>query len=302
MTDSPTPRPERTILFVDVCDSTQLYETLGDERAAKAIMGCLTALRGECEKAGGRVVQRIGDELMCVFETADAALRAASDMQEWVARTTTGSTTPVSVRIGCHAGPVLESAEELFGDAVNVAARVAAFAAARQILTTQDTREKASAGWRAQLRPLGSFTVRGKREELTIHELVWRESETLTELGVVLAAPRSAARLVLRYAGQEIRLDSRERISLTIGRSPGSGLVVHEPRASRCHGRIETRQGKFVLVDQSANGTFVRIAPDENVVLRHEELILYAHGTIGLGQEAHEGRIEFSCEGAAARG
>jgi adenylate cyclase len=296
MSASPTPRPDRTILFVDVCDSTGLYEKLGDESAAKAIMGCLDALRGECDAAGGRVVQRIGDELMCIFGTANAALRAAKAMQEWVASRAAEGGSPLAIRIGCHSGPVLESTDELFGDAVNVAARVAAFAIGGQILATDQTRQRVGSRWRARLRPLGTFTMRGKTVELEIHELTWRSDETLTQLEVDLRAARPAARLSLRFAAQEVCLDAHERLVVTLGRAPDCGIVVNEPRASRRHARIETRHGKFVLIDQSANGTYVRIADGKEVVLRHEELILYAQGTISLGHRSERGDTEFRCE------
>jgi adenylate cyclase len=293
---SPTPRPDRTILFVDVCDSTGLYETLGDDTAAKAIMGCLDALRRECDAAGGRVVQRIGDELMCIFGTANAALRAAQAMQDYVTGSTSPGAATLAIRIGCHSGPVLESKDELFGDAVNVAARVAAFAIGGQVLVTDQTRQRSSARWRGRLRALGTFSMKGKRIELEIHELTWRTDETLTQLEVVPGAARPVASLRLRSAGQEMKLDAHERLVITLGRAPDCGIVVNEPRASRRHARIESRHGRFVLIDQSANGTYVRIASDKDVVLRHEELILYAHGTISLGHRSERGDAEFACE------
>ena len=76
----------RVVLFVDICGSTQLYDTMGDAVAARNVASCLATLREHVEEASGRVIQRVGDELMCLFETADAALDAARIMQEWVTR------------------------------------------------------------------------------------------------------------------------------------------------------------------------------------------------------------------------
>src|SRR5688572_11494780 len=105
--------PPRAVLFVDICSSTQLYETLGDAVAASMVGNCLTKLRERVEQAGGRVVQRIGDELLCLFGTADAALDGARVMQEWISLQEFGEPA-LAIRIGCHFGPVIENAGGLF--------------------------------------------------------------------------------------------------------------------------------------------------------------------------------------------
>jgi len=134
-----TAHSQRAVLFVDICDSTQLYETLGDDVAAKRVAGCLESLGKQVDEAGGRVVQRIGDELMCVYPSAASALECARGMQEWIMRRALRAKPALAIRIGCHFGPVLEKAADLFGDSVNVAARAAAMAKAGQVLTTGAT-------------------------------------------------------------------------------------------------------------------------------------------------------------------
>jgi class 3 adenylate cyclase len=294
----PSSYESRAVLFVDICGSTQLYETLGDERASKRVMRCLEMLRVHVEESG-RVIQRIGDELMCLFDTADSALDAARVMQEWVSRQEGLDQPALAIRVGCHFGPVIEEAGDLFGDCVNVAARAAAFAEAGQVITTEQTVVGLSAALRDAVRPLGRFAVKGKRQDLRMYEFVWQDSEeATTATGTRTGGLERPTHLVLKYAGHELSLDSRDRPALLLGRDAGCDVVIADPKASRRHARIETRREKFVLIDQSVNGTFVKIAGEEEIILRREELILYAHGRITLGHRADSedvGLLEFDC-------
>jgi pSer/pThr/pTyr-binding forkhead associated (FHA) protein len=99
-----------------------------------------------------------------------------------------------------------------------------------------------------------------------------------------VARPEAAAtrELALECDGRQWRLD---RGSLVIGRDAANDIVVSAPRASRQHARIEVRNGKFVLVDQSSNGTFVQPAGAELVLLKREDYVLAGVGLIGFGDE-----------------
>jgi len=295
----PTSYESRAVLFVDICGSTQLYETLGDEQASRRVMRCLEMLRLHVEESSGRVIQRVGDELMCLFDTADSALDAARVMQEWVSRQEAFDQPALAIRVGCHFGPVIEDAGDLFGDCVNVAARATAFAEASQVITTEQIVANLSAPLREGVRPLGRFAVKGKRQDVRMYEFVWQDSEdATTATGSRTGGLERPTRLVLKYAGHEICLQSRDRPALLLGRDAGCDVVIPDPKASRRHARIETRREKFVLIDQSVNGTFVKITGEEEIVLRREELILYAHGWIALGHRADGediGLLEFDC-------
>ena len=75
-------------------------------------------------------------------------------------------------------------------------------------------------------------------------------------------------------------------------------LVVPDRMASRTHCVIERRQDKYFLVDRSANGTFLSVDGDREVVLRREEAMLRSHGFIALGQPRDTAMelVEFFCE------
>ena len=69
------------VLFADICGSTKLYQALGDANARTVVDACLTLMRTVVDRYNGRVVKSMGDEIMCVFDTADNGLLAASDIQ-----------------------------------------------------------------------------------------------------------------------------------------------------------------------------------------------------------------------------
>ena len=68
-------------MFADVSGSTKIYEELGDETAKGIMDQCLGHLQGVIESHKGIVIKKIGDELMCRFESADAAISAARESQ-----------------------------------------------------------------------------------------------------------------------------------------------------------------------------------------------------------------------------
>ena len=171
-------------------------------------------------------------------------------------------------------------------------------ATAGQVITTEDTVATLSGPLRAKVRILGRFTIRGKREDLTIYELLWQDDDPYTIVGTQFGVGPRPARLVLKYAGKEIQLDSGGSKSIVLGRDATCDVTIADEKTSRRHARIETRSGKFVLIDQSVNGTYVRIGEEESKLLR-EELILYSQGQISLGRRpasAGGSAIEFVCE------
>src|SRR2546425_8828211 len=71
---------QATVLFADVSSRPKLYETAGDAAALTAIGRCIERMRKAAESTGGRVVKTIGDEIMALFPSPDAAAGAASEM------------------------------------------------------------------------------------------------------------------------------------------------------------------------------------------------------------------------------
>jgi adenylate cyclase len=289
---------EAAVLFADVSGSTKLYETAGNAIAHAAVESCVNLMRQKTLAAKGRVIKTIGDEVMSAFSSADEAADAAIEMQIGITALPPVGTTTLGIRVGFNYGPVVEREGDVFGDAVNLASRLAAVATKGQIITARDTVMRMSPMLKANTRAITTIQVKGKAQEIQVYELLWQQSEDMT----TLASHKSSFKVrntTLRLKIQDAELVlSAERPSLAIGRDQSADLVVKERMASRAHGKIERRLDKFILTDHSANGTFVTIEGDKEIVLRREEFTLRGHGWIALGQSRAGASdvVEFFCE------
>ena len=286
------------ILFADVSGSTKLYEAVGDAAAHAAIDLCVKLFAAISEQHGGRVIKTIGDEVMAVFPQASQAARAAVDIQLGVHDMAPVDKVKLGVRIGFHFGPVVERDADFFGDTVNLAARLTEMASKGQIITSLETVELFEPIQKMDCRRLYSIPVKGKEKEVEICELMWSDSEDATTLLAHSTVPKKGtSTLRLMYRGKAIVLPL-ERRSLVLGRDATADLVIADRMASRAHCEIELRQDKFVIADRSANGTYVSIDGDSEIVLRREEALLRGHGFIALGQTRATATevVEFFCE------
>ena len=293
---------EKTVLFADVSGSTRLYETLGDARAFAAINGCLDILRRLTSAHSGRVIKTIGDEIMAVFPDAVSAIQAACEMQLAVSAQPSIDGTCVAIRIGLHFGPVLENPGDgdVFGDTVNVAARMAEIAQPQQIITSGATVAMLPPIMRASTRTFSALSIRGKADDIEVREVIWQESDDMTMMVGNTFTPRTAEpSLALIHQGDKFIVNA-EHPSITIGRDEQADIVIQDRLASRMHARIERRRDRFVFVDLSSNGSYVLVKGETEVQLRREEFVLRGSGSISLGHPYKKDPteiIEFFCQG-----
>lgn len=282
-----TPDTCFAVMFADVSGSTRLYEKLGDYTAKAVIDDCLERMIEATHLHGGTIVKTIGDEIMSRFDTADAGIQAACSIQEMMERRPADHGMRVSVRIGVHYGPAILEGGDVFGDAVNVAARMAGIAKARQVITTEETVSCLSPHLATRTRLFDRVAVKGKQVETVVFEMVW-EAPTdvtcvMTRLPAAVDAGTQADTLQVRCGAEEKQLRGDGSV-FVLGRGDNCDLVVPSALTSRQHARIEYRRGKFILVDQSTNGTWVRLQDGSDVYLRREELPLWGEGVISLGE------------------
>jgi len=291
-----------TVLFADVSGSAKLYDSVGDTAAFEAIGACIDQLRQAAEADGGRVVKTMGDEVMALFPSPDAAASAATRMHAAVESLPAVGSNKLALRIGFHSGPVVQRNNDVFGDTVNVASRLADQAVRGQILTSQETSALLGRFIRNSTRPLYSIQIRGKAEAVAICEIVWRQSPDVTEaVGSSVARKPAPVTLRLQYRGQEA-VRRRGRDATMIGRGPNCELVISDPKASREHCTIERRQDRFVLQDHSTNGTYVTADGEREILLQREDLTLHGHGWLAFGQPRASATdvVEYLCEQAPA--
>lgn len=272
------------IMFADVAGSTKLYEDVGDDKARAMISHTIETMTKSTQAMRGRVIKTIGDEIMCVFVDADSTVRAAYDIQETVSNDFSFGRA-LSIRIGAHFGPaILESDGDIFGDAVNVAARMAGIAKAGQIIITEDTVARLNDELKADTREFDRAPVKGKKEPMIIYEAMWAQEDVtrMAAPNLMAAAAPQSVKMKLRWRDKQQELTESSGVTV-IGRGDQSDFVVDDKLASRMHARVEVRRGKFVVIDQSTNGTFVRTNDGREVYLRREELPLTGAGCFSLG-------------------
>jgi class 3 adenylate cyclase len=107
-----------SILYADMCDSVRLYERLGDAEGHRLAEYCMGMLVQITEQLGGALIRTQGDGIMSTFPDAVTACRAARAMQE------AHRCGPVSIKVGFNQGAVIHGGGDVYGDAVNLAARV----------------------------------------------------------------------------------------------------------------------------------------------------------------------------------
>src|ERR1700674_1749715 len=287
MDDASTARAVRktvAILFADVVGWTQMCARLGDEPAKALVDSLFEELWVVVEANQGTVVKRIGDELMCVFDTAEAAARTACAMQRHTAERARGAAQPLGLRMGFHVGPAVMEKGDFFGDTANVAARVAGSGSRERVLATRAAAQHLPEDLARIVYPWRSEDLKGKNEPIEIVELSWREDGIAgTRIPAIKETGEpSFQRVTVNCQGMRYVLGSRP---LRFGRSEGNNMRIDDPTCygSGNHGQIELRGGKVELVDTSRNGIYVAFS-DEKFFVMSKRLVLRDSGRMTLGR------------------
>ena len=278
---------QRAVLFADVCDSTALYETLGDAQALALINVLFDKLGAITSTHDGTVIKTLGDAVVCQFKDADKAFRAACDMQTSAATLSPRSQAKFAIKISFNYGPVVVKDDDLFGDTVNVCSRLNTLGGPEQVLTTQQTFDALTPGLRVRCRQLYPLKVKGKAEQIMVYDVLWRLDPDITErdLPARPLAARMVAVLKISYGGESFTVGPAQEVLL--GRDKGNDIIIESTRASRVHARIFGRDGNFVIADQSSNGTFLLIdGNSREMLLRREEAVMGERGWVGVGKSA----------------
>ena len=282
---------EVAIVFADVVGSTQLYDKFGDTKASETVAACLDIMKDATHQYNGTVIKTIGDEVMSTFPTVDDAMGASVMMQTRIsADSRKNDGIPVSIRIGCHFGPVVQEQNDIFGAAVHTANRMTSQAKSRQIIISGETVKKMSPDLQKQTRQIDVATVRGRLDEVALFELLWNPEEATSMLPTIgwEDQKKSASKLLLSFRDQKVEL-SEKRKGANMGRAEDNDLVIKGNLISRIHAKVEMRRGKFVLIDQSTNGTFLQDVRGKETFVRRDMTELSEEGVIGLGRAEEPG-------------
>ena len=269
-----------TVLFADLAGSTQLYQTAGDTEAHLRVTDSLQCMKSVIETHSGTLLKKVGDAVLASFEDVDNAHRAAIGIQQ------KHKALSLSVRIGFHYGEVIPDDGDIYGNAVNLAARVASFAEANEICTTEDTVKQLSNEHQSSTHYLDQINFRGISEPMSVYRIGWTGDGGAT---VVLTAADSTSNYKINQAlhlligAEQITVDANNPI-ITFGRASDNNIVVDNEMASRHHAKIECLRHKFVLYDSSTNGTYLLRGELSPEYIKRESIVLQNSGIIGLGQ------------------
>jgi class 3 adenylate cyclase len=292
------------VMFADVAGSTAMYENMGDDLARERISKALNMLISISRRHNGQLVKTIGDEILVYFTDIDMAVFAAKSIQEAMEDDRSPETVGVSIRIGMQYGSTILENDDVFGDTVNVASRIAGMAKARQILCTQEIAFMVkNTELSNNMRPYDRLRVKGRNEHLDVYMFVWEEEEDMTNMATASSFTNparydQATKLTLTFKDSAYVIPA-DTTSYILGRGKDCELVIDGDLISRHHSKIEHRRGKFILSDQSTNGTFLRTTEGQDIFLRREEFTVFGSGYVSLGKKVDPvdpNAIHFICE------
>lgn len=294
MTDNPP--SELTVLFADICRSTVLFDKLGDQEALNLVMKALDLAAQIVTRNDGTVIGTIGDEVMCTFAVPQQALISARQIHQMIQADALMQSNQLAMRVGINSGAVVSLSNNVYGDTVNIAARLAQQAKANQSLVSSATIASIDPTLRDQIRAIGQINLRGKAGAVDVYELLETDTpEEITEVASSRTLESRSFLMTMRYRTREMRFDPM-LVRFLFGRGQDCDQTVDHKTISREHAEILYRNGQFVLRDFSTNGSVVIQGGNREQVHR-SSIELKGKGQIYLGRtlDQPEFCIEFTC-------
>ena len=179
-----------TILFTDLVGSTSYFDRYGDTAGLAIVHRHAEQVSAVVGEFGGRVIKTIGDSVMAEFAEPAPAVRAAAEFQRrlLVENQKLPPRDRVQVRIGINHGPAFRHGGDVYGDAVNLAARVTKHAGAAQVVISHSVCEAILNVPDLRCTALGKVTIEGKAEKEDIFEVIWTETEAYDRLRATVTA------------------------------------------------------------------------------------------------------------------
>ncbi len=284
---------DRAILLADVSGSTPLYERFGDEKASRMVYECVEGMLAIANKRGGEFVRSKGDDVLCLFDDPHAALQAVQEILDH------GALGSVSVHAGLHWGPVLWRGNELFGGAINVAARLSSKAKINEVLISGDFTTRIENDPDIKLRPMGEITLRGTAAPVRIYALIANAAKGVdgvtrvaAQATQVMLETRAVTKsTIIKLTCGEWTGEVSDKHDITIGRSMQSDLVLPESWVSRSHASLAIANGIAELTDSSAAGCTILYPDGSSYFIHRQTVALHGHGIVQLGSATVDGPL-----------
>jgi class 3 adenylate cyclase len=155
------------ILFADIVDSTALTETLGDTAFRAKARDLDAALRAIIRDNSGTPIEGklLGDGVLATFTSARQAIEAAR------ACAGSGDSAGLPLHLGLHAGDVIHEDNNVFGGAVNIAARISGLSAPGEVLVSHTVRDLARTSAGVTFEDRGEHKLKGVAEPVRLWEV-----------------------------------------------------------------------------------------------------------------------------------
>ena len=268
-----------SVLLADISGSTALYQTVGNAEAQRLIVSEMQRLRQTIREYDGVDIREKGDDVLAYFVDPNAAFEA---MRALIA----GGASGISVHAGLHYGPVLLADNDIFGDTINLTARLAALANAGEGLLSRVMADQLS-DIEVALFPIDGVWLKGSKAPLDIYSFTSDDTAMRTavfspDAGAVdssATTPAGGELAIILTMGDRV-WRCREADSVVIGRAEDCDVVLARPWVSRLHAVLTVRGGKATIEDKSSSGTYVAMGSDRQIFLRREALILTGDGIL----------------------
>lgn len=280
--DQPAVAGKRAVFLADVVGCVALYKSEGDAIAESLIREALDSISARFASHGGVEIKRQGDSILGVLPSAHAAAAVARDTQVHARQGR------LRFRIALDFGDVVLRDGDVFGTTVNTAFRLNAKARAEQILLTTQVSEGLTAWPSDMVRTYDEVDIKGLGRT-RIMQLIWDPHGATEQREFSDEDDTVKFSIELTFGSVQKTLAASE-LPVTIGRDPSCCIIVDTRLVSKRHVHLSFARGKFLITDESLNGTFLElVVPGRKpkiVYARNEGIVITDKaGRIFLGSE-----------------
>jgi hypothetical protein len=266
------------LLWARLLGAGGIQARLSDIQAGHPIDRCVRRMERVAAAHQGRVLRRDAAGLAAAFETADAAVIAACDMQTRCDDLPPVSGVKLGLRIAIHRGPARQRASDQPGETEQVALQLAQTLPGPGIAISATVHGGLTAKLAPRASPLGDVVPGVTAYAINCVATVPAGTSAIATLPRAIVAPL----LILRHGKTELEF-GQDHGTVNIGRDQQCDLVVQHDLASRRHFTIERKGDAFVLADSSTNGTYVTPEGEAEFLVKHNRVTLKSRGHITLG-------------------
>lgn len=253
-----------------------------DERAGYPLARRLNRIERVAACYRGRIDQSFINGLLITFESADAALIGACEMQQRCSGLPQASGQRLALRIGIHRGALRQRAQDEVDGTQETASKLAVVD--EGIVASDDVVAELNRDLRLLARPISNPPI-----ELAAYQVDWRCAIPSTAYGGEARWANSngsnaiGPHLVLHQGLKTLELSQGNPL-IKVGRAPSNDLVVSDIFVSRKHCRIERQEDCMVLTDWSTNGTCIMPDQGEQSLIKNGSITLKGKGLLFFGR------------------